>query len=197
MLPNRSHWPFQIRYFACIFSGIPATLVIFLLGLYSHVHWSSYVALRTICTAVIAAISLTYERRWTEAPVRTLGEQTLVRGGEPHPLWISLVAAMLIGPIANIQRVVSVYGCRELEAFEVGASGIVGNIVKMGFMAVSTFYAYMFFEEELTFYAAFGAALIAVGIVAVTGIRIVRRSEEREGNAKTAEEKSALIKDEN
>ena len=76
-----------------------------------------------------------------------------------QPLWVSLAAALLTGPMAVICRVTHVFGCQELAAYTPGAAGLVGNLIHALFVPLAACYAYLFFGEIMTPLNMVGTAL--------------------------------------
>ena len=90
--------------------------------------------------------------------------------------WVSLTAAFIIGPIANIYRVALVLGCHEFEAYVRGCAGVLANIFNAFYIPMTNFYAFIFFGEVLRPIGFLGGALVVIAIFVVTGARMMRRN---------------------
>ena len=49
-----------------------------------------------------------------------------------QPMWISVLAAISLGPIVNIFRITSVNACQEFDYRE-GSAGVIGNVMSTAF----------------------------------------------------------------
>ena len=92
-----------------------------------------------------------------------------------QPKWISVTAAIMIGPISNIFRTASVFGCQELEEYSPGSAGVIGNIINASYIPISAVYAYLLFDEVMTPFEFIGAAVVAFAILFVTCVKMARQ----------------------
>ena len=92
--------------------------------------------------------------------------------------WIPIVSALFIGPMTNIYRVTSLYGCNELEAFGPGSAGILGNLLSPIYIIMVGLFAFCFFGELMTPLEIGGACLISSVIPIITAIKAWRKIKE-------------------
>ena len=90
--------------------------------------------------------------------------------------------------MANIYRVASIYGCKELESFGTGSAGIVGNLLSPIYIVMVGIFAFCFFGEEMTPLEICGAALIGGVVLANTAIKACRRLSDEEEDEEEEEE---------
>ena len=86
-----------------------------------------------------------------------------------QPLWISISAALTLGPIANIYRVTSVYACHEFEKYNEGSAGVIGNIMNTSCIPLTAIFAFIFYGEVMKPIEFIGSAIVCVAILIVTG----------------------------
>ena len=102
-----------------------------------------------------------------------------------QPLWISLTAAVMLGPIANLCRVTCICACQEMEAYDTGSAGIVGNVFNTSSVPLTTIFAYLYFDDVMSPMEFIGSTLICLAILIVTGGKAIRHVYDRkldEGN---------------
>ena len=92
----------------------------------------------------------------------------------PQPMWISVLAAVSLGPIANIFRVASVYACQEFEEYSQGSAGVTGNVMNTAYVPWTTIYAFLFYRELMTVIEFIGSALVVPAIIVVTVGKVVK-----------------------
>ena len=101
--------------------------------------------------------------------------------------WIPILSALFIGPLTNIYRITSVYGCNELESFGPGSAGIMGNLLSPIQIIMTALFSFCFFGEEMTPLEIGGASLIGGIVPAITAIKAWRRIKGEEGKGKEEE----------
>ena len=173
----------MIRYYLlALLSGIPRASYSFVLGYYSHIHWSTYVASRTFFVGLFTLFYFCLTHGWT-AKNASNAEASISSYDGPNdhstyigfqPLWISMMAALLTGPIGCICRVTQVFGCHELEDYAPGCAGIVGNLIHACQVPLTAFYAFLFYGEIMTPLNMVGAALVTLSIVTIAIAKMVR-----------------------
>ena len=90
-------------YVLAIYCTMPLTLSNFVVARYPHVHWSTYIVVRTGCTATISAVALTVTGHWTH---KASPDQFVyrVKGGGLNSMWISVLAYLVYESLTNIFR---------------------------------------------------------------------------------------------
>ena len=99
----------------------------------------------------------------------------------------------MLGPIANIERVTSVYACQELEEYGRGNAGTIGNIMNTGYIPLTVLFSYLLFGEKMSVLATIGGALVAAAILIVAGVKAAKHVCRDEGNGNNEEESEKLI----
>ena len=151
-----------------VFCGLPWALEGFVFGAYTHVHWSSYLALRNVITLILVAVFLTMTGGWSMMPKNKALELSLdnVNGSknisqlqkreqydyvnqqqQQQPLWIAILASATLGPIANTFRAASILGAQELEEYSSGSAGILSNIVSAAYIPMLAAFGYAFYGD--------------------------------------------------
>ena len=92
-------------------------LVYFVIASYPHVHWSSYLSLRTVFHGIVVLVLLSVTDGWHLKEPTSTEMATTKATLSLQPLWISITSGFMTGPICNIVRVAAVFGCQEMEAF--------------------------------------------------------------------------------
>merc|ERR1712228_609060 len=175
-------------------------------GYFPHVHWSSYLSFRTGLTFPVTIIYLTATGGWEEEPCSTTQPLHVTRSyGATFPRarsslsasvtpWLAIVSALSIGPISNVYRVASIFGCQELEMFGAGCAGVLGNVLNAVYIAVLALYAFLFFGEIMTPLEIIGASLVSGAVLGATAIKAWRR---KKSMGEKTEEEEEIKKDEN
>ena len=79
-----------------------------------------------------------------------------------------------MGPFANINRAVQVLASQELEGFDVGCAGIIGNLINILDIPCNAIYAYLFFSEVMEPLEYAGGAIICFAILITTASKAKR-----------------------
>ena len=167
-------------------AGIPQASICFVIGLFPHIHWSTYLASRTFFLGLFSLIYLCATYGWQPKEVDFATDMRMPSfkiDGDSNsddiihglqPVWISMIAAFMVGPIACTFRVTSVFGCQELEEYTEGSAGIIGNLINTAYIPISALYAYVFFDELLMPLDYFGALLIGFAILVIAGVKMIK-----------------------
>ena len=108
----------------------------YIIGYYSTVHWSSFISLRAALSGLAALFALTVTSSWPSVFQCPFCKFDGDGDALPSAPRTAIAGGRGVGINANIYRVASVYGCRELENYGAGTAGIVGNIIKTTSIAV-------------------------------------------------------------
>ena len=106
--------------------------------------------------------------------------------------WIPLVSAILMGPFANINQMVQVLASQELEGFDEGCAGIIGNMINILDIPCNAIYAYLFFGEVMEPLEYAGGAIICLAIFIVTAAKAKRHFNGKNEKEKDLKETSLV-----
>lgn len=169
-----------LAYFFAVLLGVSGMFVLFVLGFFSHVHWSCYLLIRTMCTGLVSVTYFVAARDWSFSPDVTV---------------VTYLTALGTGPLFNLVRITSIYRCQELEAFSPGLTGILGNVMYTAVIPLTCLYSWAFFGQVPGVSEALGSALIIFAVVLLTlGKYLQQRKQKKNLETKDGVETQELIK---
>jgi len=146
---------------ACV-NGIALLANPFFIGRFPHVHWSSFVVLRTVSAPFIAIAYLTLEHGWQLMTINWTSS------------WPSIISASLLGLIGHISRISFTTGVQEMEAFDSGSGGLMGNLINACIIPAASLFALAIFGEHLSLMEQSGTFTIFLSIIIATIVKLFK-----------------------
>jgi drug/metabolite transporter (DMT)-like permease len=137
----------------------------YLIAIYSHIHWSSYILLRNIIAVLLSVSYLSFTCGWVE--------------GSDAPV-MTYLTNLVMGFFYNIVRVTELLALYELDQLGPGFAGFMVNLIYTLYIPLMVFFGYILYGEMITWIEGVGAAIILVTIISLT---IVKFRLEKEKDA--------------